>query len=259
MLDCRGEATKGKGMNRIKPQFETMVGAFMVLGSVATAEASPDAAGELTSPTVDTAELRARAQEYPYESGGILGLGFVPGLRFSGGEGLDPIAVAAGSEVEVGYLLPPLRRSIEVFARGQYLQSEGDGPGAQNANGYAAPTQHADEVAHEVTVNQGILSLGGLYRIPLDLASMRPYFTLGGRVHLTKSSVEFRAADAELDEITETDTELGFFSAVGGEAFLGPGALLIELQLVYAKRDAAAFREIDPGALDLSLGYRLFP
>jgi hypothetical protein len=56
---------------------------------------------------------------------------------------------------------------------------------------------------------------------------------------------------------TESGYEHGFYAAVGVDLFLGPGALLAELQCAYAGHNSFVLRDTNVGSLQLLVGYRL--
>jgi hypothetical protein len=116
-------------------------------------------------------------------------------------------------------------------------------------------------MSYDVTQQELILTLGALYRIPIPGKVgeyLRPYAALGGRLYLMRSLIEAKSADQNFGKNRETATEPGFYGALGGDVFLGPGAAFLEMQFVYAALDGFVMRNTNVGALNLAVGYRLF-
>ena len=53
-------------------------------------------------------------------------------------------------------------------------------------------------------------------------------------------------------------TEVGLSVALGGELYVGPGALLLDIVFVYVPLDDLVFQDTSSTSIDLLLGYRFF-
>ena len=248
----------------------------------ATADAAPDAAPPDAAPPAATEPPPAAAPEpvpgpepaapttddptrdqrdespYSYEDGGLAGLGLVTGLKVGAGLGLKAFGATPVVELELGYLLPPLERSFQIFVSGQYAAPKAEGDDIEDVYGVDGESRLPDSASYEIVERQAVLTLGVLYRVPVDLPLMRPYAGVGGRLYLTEAVIEGSAGGVDFGENRETDAQAGFFGALGMEAYLGPGAALLELQLAYAKIDGYVLRKANATSLNIALGYRLF-
>jgi hypothetical protein len=228
-------------------------GLFLVASPAAAAdEAAPESA------VPDATSDSTTGSDYTYENGGLAGIGLVTGLKLGGGLGLGAFGSTPVVELEVGYLLPPLERSIELFVSGQYAGPQAKGSDVADTYGIDGASRLPDTASYEITERQAVLTLGALYRLPLDLPLVRPYVGLGGRLYLTEAIIEGKSGDQSFGENIETDMAGGFFGALGLEAYLGPGAALLELQLGHATQNSYVFRDASATSLNVALGYRLF-
>jgi len=213
-------------------------------------EAAPTGAASNPAPPAQetpTAELSKGAL---YEQGGLAGIGLVVGGKLGGGFSTSQLGGSFVGELELGYDLPVLDRSIEAFVSGQYIGPTTSGSGLQDSR---LPTP----AKYEVTEQQAIVTLGGYYRLHLPTPLFRPYGGLGARLYMLKTKVTGSAGTA-FGENQETATKLGIFAALGGELHVGPGAVLLELQTGYAGIDGFVLRDTSTGGLNIALGYRIF-
>jgi hypothetical protein len=81
---------------------------------------------------------------------------------------------------------------------------------------------------------------------------------VSSRLVRTNPRVEANAGGESFGRNDETATQLGFFGALGGELFVGPGAALLELQLGHAGVDGFVLRDTNTSTFNAALGYRLF-
>jgi hypothetical protein len=237
-------------------------------GAKASASASVEAGDLLRSPDlakeppadVSPGSSEAYTEEDPIEKRAHIGLIIGPklGANFSGV--FSDLGTSFITELEIGYLLPlpkPVGRSFELFVTGQYTQPTVDGKTTEKdprlpGNGI---------MKYDITQQELILTLGLLYRIPLggEVGQwLRPYMALGGRLYLMKTLVDGSAGGQPFGENEETATRGGFYSALGGDVFVGPGSVFLEAQVVYASLDGFVMRDTNVGALNLAVGYRLF-
>lgn len=191
-----------------------------------------------------------------YQKGGLSGLGLVVGGKVGGGfpQVFGEFDTTFAGELELGYTLPVLDRSIEVFLSGQY----------------AAPTSESTDAgpderlpgdgtwSYDLTMHQVILTLGGLYRLDVGSDLVVPYGALGGRMYLWQTDVTGESNGESFGEYEEQDTDFGGYAALGADFFVGPGSLLVEVQFGYASVDNFILRDTDTGTLNAVIGYRLF-
>ncbi|MCA9525288.1 MAG: hypothetical protein KC549_03195 [Myxococcales bacterium] len=196
----------------------------------------------------------ALAEPLLYEQGGFSTNGIVAGLKVGAdfSSPFNELGTSPAVELEIGWLLPALDRSLELFLAGQWAgpTGEGDLP--------ADPRLPGDGVAsYTVDQQQLRLSLGLLYRLPLD-STIRPYATLGGRAWLLKTTMDGEADGQDFGTYTEKSTEYGVFGALGGEWHTDYGALLLEVEGGWAAYDRTLFEDTAVGTLAVQLGWRFF-
>jgi hypothetical protein len=196
-------------------------------------------------------------EETLHQKGGVFGLGLVlapklsAGINQVSGNGLGSGVVL---ELEVGYMPPlfdPIGRDIEIFLVGQYTapsaSQELSGDGRLPGNG---------DWQYELTLHQWIATFGLLYRIPVPPAWMRPYVAAGLRGYWTTTVADGSAGDNDFGTYEESAFDLGGYGAAGVDFFLGPGAILLELQFGMSALDSYILRETSSAALNIGLGYR---
>ena len=88
--------------------------------------------------------------------------------------------------------------------------------------------------------------------VPLDLMIMH------GRAVVRGTKQALIVVDMPFGTYEETAMKFGPYGALGGEYYLGPGALLLEVQYATANLDGEIFDGASAGALDVLAGYRLF-
>ena len=184
--------------------------------------------------------------------------GVVVGAKAGGGVGapFNDFGLSYVAELELGYLLPlpaPVAHALQLFAAGAYSAPSLDGRLSSRdrrlpGNGRA-----------QYTIDQKVLAItfGVLGRIPLHSELIAPYLALGYRGTMTSSTTRGSVAGEAFGTNTEQGYAHGIYAAVGVDFFLGPGAVLAELQLTYAERDVFVLRNTNVGALQFMLGYRL--
>lgn len=195
-----------------------------------------------------------------YERGGLAEVGLVAGAKLGGGFGqpFGELGTTFIGELELGFTLPPLGRSIEIFLAGQYAAPTTEKKGIADKSGPGGESRLPGEWKYSLTERQAILTLGGLYRLPLATPLFRPYIALGGRAYFLRTEVNGSAGGESFGGNEETATKFGFYGALGGELHFGPGAVLLEVQTGYAAVDGFVLRDTNVGSLNAALGYRLF-
>ncbi|MGM0578863.1 MAG: hypothetical protein ACQEXJ_24280 [Myxococcota bacterium] len=208
------------------------------------------------TPSVEaTAAEDEGGSEFGYEDGGLLGTGLVFGVKLGGGFGqvtseFDSTFVG---ELELGYNLPFLERSLGVFTSVAYAGPTTEGTADSDP-------RLPGEMSYEVHQRQLIWSLGLLYRVPLDIPMFRPYVAAGWRAYFMESVVEGEAGGEPFGENRETSTSWGgAYGALGGELHFGDfGALGLEVQFGWASIDNYVLRDTNAGSLNVALTYRFF-
>jgi hypothetical protein len=226
-----------------------------------SAESSTSPEDQLLSPDTPIEETSDPSEgEDPLEERSDIGLVFGLKLGANFSQAFSDLGTSFVGELEIGYLLPlpdPIGKSIELFVTGQYTQ-----PALEDTTGEPDPRLPGDGLMHyEITQQQVILTFGALYRIPIGGSVgewLRPYGALGARLFMMRTQVEGSVDDEAFGENEETATEPGFYGALGGDIFLGPGSAFLEMQLSYASLDGYVMRDTNVGALNLAVGYRLF-
>jgi hypothetical protein len=183
--------------------------------------------------------------------------GVIVGAKLGGGIGaFNDSGVSYAAELELGYLLPlpdPVRHALQLFAASAYtaphLEGHSSAPDARLPG---------DGVTH-YSIDQRLLTVtvGLLGRLPLHSELVAPYLALGYRGNFIASQVHGEVAGQAFGTNTEKGYEHGFYAAVGVDLFLGPGALLAELQCAYAGHNSFVLRDTNVGSLQLLVGYRL--
>lgn len=208
-------------------------------------------AASLLGPPLAAADGPSPAVEHHAPPGLVVGL--KAGL--GSGEPISDFGLQYGSELELGYLLPlpaPLLHSIELFVSMGYVRSSLSGQSTQRD----ARLPGDGKVSY--TIREQSLPWGGgvRWRVPLPSERFAPYLALGYRAFSTADVIRTRVAGRAVSDNTERSLTHGFFASAGLEVFIGPGAVLGELQLTRATRDELVVRDA-VGGIQAFLGYRL--
>jgi hypothetical protein len=208
--------------------------------------------GLALSPRAARAEDGSGREQPLYERGGLFGAGLVlaPKVGASFAQPFGDLGTSYIPELELGYNLPVLKRSLGLFVSGAYT--------APKANGTLRDDRLPEPVKYTLTQQQAQVTLGLLYRVPLATKWFRPYLSAGPRLFAMRTGAKGKGGSEPFGKNEETSTKLGVFAALGGELHVGPGALLLELSLSWVKIDGYILRNTSAGALGLSLGYRFF-
>ena len=225
--------------------------AALLTAGPATALAQ-DAGGGQTAASA-TASTEAGSEEAIYKQGGLAGIGLVVGLKPAVGFGsaLGGVGTGFADELEVGFLLPPLDRSIEIFATGRYQYDTETGEGTDNR-------LEDGDWSYDLTRKQGTISLGGLYRLDVGPEWLAPYGAIGGRMYLWQTEVTGDSGGENFGTYTETATDFGGFLGLGADFFIGPGSALVEVQVDFGPVDGFILRDTNAGGLTTMLGYRMY-
>lgn len=217
--------------------------------------ADADMMGETAPMAEETVEPAAPESEKPiYARDDVIGL--VIGAKAGGGFGLGPLGATPVFELELGYTLPfaaPDGRDLQLFVAGQYSMPTTEGDASEPDDRLPGD----GVMSYTIEQQQAIITFGLLYRIPLSTPEIRPYIAAGGRAWLIESTIDASAGGQDYGTNTELDTEWGGYGALGVDWFMGPGALLFEVQGVYGSLDGFVLRDTHLGGINTAVGYRL--
>jgi hypothetical protein len=188
-----------------------------------------------------------------YERGGLAGAGLSVGLKLGGGfsQPFGDLGTSFLTELEVGYILPPLHRSFTVFLAGGYTQPGAEGKGLRDS-------RLPGPASYELTQQEALITLGLSYRLRLPIDILRPYASIGPRLYLMRTKISGQAGGESFGKNDETMTQIGVFGALGAELHFGPGAALLELSIATAGIDHYVLRDTSAGSLSVAVGYRIF-
>jgi hypothetical protein len=271
-------------MNKLVGYLPLLAGATLPLGSsVALAAESPESPAATPAPAQPPpapapapeqalpapapaaapaagAETKEEASQLSYERGGLLGLGLAPALKLGGSFSsvFSDLGTSPAIQLELGYVLPVLNRSLEVFFAADYTQPKTQRSDVVDTSGPNGESRLSEPMSYELTQQEFNLTLGALYRIRVPVPLFTPYVAAGGRLYFMKTTVNGATGSQTFGENREGAVSPGFYGAVGGELQLGPGAVLLEVQVTYAAIDGFVMRNTNAGAANLALGYRFF-
>lgn len=89
--------------------------------------------------------------------------------------------------------------------------------------------------------------------------ALTPFVNVGPRIYFLQTNITGSVGPSAIAETTEQSTALGGALSAGTEVALGPGALTGELMFEYASLSHRSTGSSSTGALNLMVGYRLFP
>lgn len=200
-------------------------------------------------PGVETTQAPPAEDDTPLDDA-IVSIGLKVGGGFS--QVFSDLGAAFVPELEVGVILPVLDQALTIFVAGQWAA-----PTAEGSEEADARLPGDGVMSWEVTQSQAIITFGLLFRIPAGGDLLRPYLAGGGRVYLMETEVSGAAGGEAFGTNTETATQWGGYGAAGVDFFVGPGAILVELQVGYSALDGYVMRNTNTGALNAMVGYRL--
>jgi hypothetical protein len=184
--------------------------------------------------------------------------GLIVGAKIGGSLGapFNDLGASPTVEVELGYLLPlpqPIGHAFELFIAGSY-----SAPGLREVVTTMDPRLPGDgSFTYDVRQHFFALEVGALFRVPLPTSLLSPYAAIGYRGTMIDTRVRGTSDGQAFGDNHEFGYEHGMAFAAGVDIYLGPGALLAELQFNYAGRDAFVFRDTNYDSLGLMVGYRL--
>lgn len=180
------------------------------------------------------------------------GTGLVIGLKLGGAipSVFNDFEAAFVPELEFGFMLPFAERTLEIFVSGRW-----SAPSSSGTSGPDARLPGDGMMSWDLKQQTASLGLG--LRLRIDAGDLViPYVAAGGRVNLMRFEVSGEAGGEPFGNNEETGTFWGFFGAVGAELHVGPGAILLEVQLNQVGIDAWVLRDTNLSSLDIFAGYR---
>jgi hypothetical protein len=243
---------------------------FLVLALSSSALAAEAAAPATTAPGApiaaapqlpsSEAPATSKPDSLSYERGGLLGIGLAPALKLGGSFSgvFSDLGSSPAVQLELGYVLPVLDRALEAFVAADYTQPTTQRSDVVDASGPNGESRLSQPMSYDLTQQEFNVTLGALYRLRVPVPLFRPYAALGGRLYFMKTKVKGNTGTEQFGENREGAVSPGVYGALGGELHLGPGAVLLEVQVAYASIDGFVMRDTNAGAANLALGYRLF-
>lgn len=173
---------------------------------------------------------------------------FVAGGKFGGVATLSGFGPNITGAVEVGYILPFLKRGLGVLVDVSY------------AVPVASGTEQDPRVpsgSYEWTLYQKELTVLPMltYRYT-GIGKIVPYIGAGPRIVMLQSVTEGMAGGAKILENKEQSTKVGVGAPLGAEYLIGPGAALAELMFQYNPVDHQATGSAALTSFTLWIGYR---
>lgn len=224
-------------------------------GSAVKASSGAQASSGVQESSAENEPARSRATGGAIEQFAHPGLVVGAKLGLGTGAPTNDFGLSYGGVVELGYLLPlpaPVLHAIELFVSAGYEQSSLSG---ETAGGDARLSSDA-AASFKIDERALPLSLGVRGRIPLSSRWLAPYVALGYRGYALSDVTRTRLGGVQLEDQTEHSFVHGGFGSVGLELFLGPGALLGEVELSWAPRSEYVLRDAAVGGMRVFLGYR---
>ena len=141
---------------------------------------------------------------------------------------------------------------LQIFTSLQYVNPKQEGGGTDSRlPGDGAWT-------YQLNTQSLVLTPGLLYRIPVGGKLFRPYVAAGPRFYFNKTTVQGYSGPEAFGEYQEKGSSIGFYGALGGDLFVGPGSILLEAQFGWSKIDQYVLQDTNNGALNFAIGYRFF-
>jgi hypothetical protein len=211
-----------------------------------TPKAAPESDAAAAAPAAEAAQ-EAPVEAAPRKDRGAFLIGAKVGLALPF-DGLGPMA---GGVIEIGYLLPALKRSLAVTVDVGYTQPAKDG----TTMGDPRVTGQMGTYSWHITQQELTLSAAVYYRLSFFGRAV-PFIGCGPRLYLHKSTVQGSVGTTAIQPTTEQLTKLGIMIPVGVAVRLGPGELVAELLFEYGRVDDVATGWASTAGGNLQLGYR---
>jgi hypothetical protein len=153
-------------------------------------------------------------------------------------------------EVEGAYQLPFWRRRLGLFADAAYTQPSLHG--TRTADPRVVP--NGGVVTWDVSLEELSFALGAQLRWSFG-RWLVPYAGAGARLTLTRTTLTQKAGTADFGTLHEESTRVGFLGRLGCGLHLGPGDVVLELQVEYTTIDHLLTGDGNTGQLAIQLGY----
>lgn len=193
------------------------------------------------------------------ERGGLFGLGLVVAPKVGGGLGnvfLEGLGGTFAGQLELGWTLPieiPLGRDLQPTAVIGY-----SGP-SSSATVDGDPRLPGGSFAYTLTLHQLDVTWGALYRIPVEAVPwLRPYVLAGARTVWSWTVIDGEAGGEPFGTYVESAFDVGANLTLGADFYVGPGAVLVELQTTVGFADRFVLRDASVLGLQGAVGYRFF-
>lgn len=222
--------------------------------------APPPAQAPVVAPAAVAEQEAPRAEHGTIaERGGLFDLGLVLAPKLGGGLGnvtLAGLGSTLAAQLELGWSAPidlPLGRDLQATAVIGY-----SGP-SSSATVDGDPRLPGGSFSYSLTVHQLDVVWGGLYRVPVDVVPwLRPYVLAGVRTVWSWTVIDGEAGGEPFGTYVESAFDVGAALALGADFYVGPGAVLLELQTVVGYADRYVLRDASVLGFQGAVGYRFF-
>ena len=217
------------------------------LAAGAAAPAAPAAAPAAVAPPAAATPDKASATGAPAAVKRDRGA-FVAGAMGGAIVPWNGLGANAVGDVQIGYILPFLRRSFGVLVDVAYS--------VPKTAGNQADPRVASGAAYDWHITHQQLSITPhvTYRMPW-FGRVTPFVGVGPRIYLDKSTVEGSAGSSTISPTKEQSTKVGFGIPVGVDVALGPGALIAEVLFEWGRIDHTATGSASSAGSSFQLGY----
>jgi hypothetical protein len=176
------------------------------------------------------------------------GIGLLAGAKLGGIVPLDGLSPFVHVGLEVGYVLPPLKRQLAIVLAVDYTQPS-------KTNEETDPRVMGGTYTWKLTEQELGLMATIMYRAT-SVKPIVPYGGIGPRILFARSKVHDDGGPM-ISTTKEVSTRIGVGIPLGVELPLGPGRAIGELLLQYGTLDHVATGDAHTGAVTLGLGYRM--
>jgi len=187
---------------------------------------------------------------------------FVLGVKGGGlfPEAFSPLGPSFLVDVEIGWILPFLKRGIAITIDGAYTQPTAQGGPITDPR----ITSNNNMYSWDITQREVIIGLTLSYRMTfIGEGKLVPYIGVGPRLFLLQTQAcpsGGQCAAGSGNPIAESDeqsTKVGVGVPLGIDYLVGPGRIFLEAQLLWAPIDHRTTGDSSVGSITAALGYRL--
>ncbi len=157
-------------------------------------------------------------------------------------------------DVEVGWILPFLKRGIAITIDAGYTQPEVTKSGTD-----PRVTSNGGMYTWDLTQRQVIIGLTIAWRMTfIGEGRLVPYIGVGPRLWLLQTQVVGSAGSGNpITESDEQSTKVGVGVPIGLDYKVGPGRFFVEAQFLWGPIDHRTTGDSSVGSITAALGYRL--